>query len=474
MGLRTLVVVGLGAGLVLAWSPARADAPPPIADAIKQAAAAHKPLVLEFGAQWCGPCKAFEKQVLPKSDVVSALTAVVFVRYDVDENVGAEAAAKYDVHSYPTFIVVDRQGVVIARESGFLSAKPFIALIEKAKTEAVDEAEMRARVKEKPDDIAMQFVLASWLASHKRPLDAAPIYERISTHKLATKQQRVTATASLVRIRRVDQWKKHLVAEKAALIRAAPEQAADDDILLAAMGSSIPIDERRALLKAMIAAEVDTARVNNLAYVGLAAGLTDEALVAAQRAVKEERIDQHLDTLAECFHIRGDRKAALATIDEAIGWARYNEILPTLQRNRARFESGGGDSPEVLQLRARTEDLWSRMEQVDQVAERVATPDDLEARRKVQADMTSFYRAQSELSKKVAKNCAQDANGNEEAIARVELDSQGTIKSIVLLLEPTATPTLRTCLTQQLTGQTLVADPKRTKTRLTIAFKGRE
>src|SRR5690349_17188836 len=95
-----LTVVGL-----LVAHAAFADPPPPaIDDAIAAAAKANKALVLEFGATWCGPCKQFEKDVLPDSYVQTVLKDVMFVRYDVDVSPGIEAAAKYEVEAYPTFL----------------------------------------------------------------------------------------------------------------------------------------------------------------------------------------------------------------------------------------------------------------------------------------------------------------------------------------------------------------------------------
>jgi thioredoxin 1 len=86
-----------------------------------------RPVVVQFHARWCGPCK----QLTPRVEAMEKEFAdsVDVVRIDVDED--AEAAREAGVRSVPT-LVVYRDGREVRRHAGLLDAQGLRTLFRSA------------------------------------------------------------------------------------------------------------------------------------------------------------------------------------------------------------------------------------------------------------------------------------------------------------------------------------------------------
>ena len=95
-------------------------------EALSKAKAEKKYIFIDFYAKWCGQCKKLKKSF--KDEDVGTYYNKNFINMLVDgeSKEGRELMLYYQIQSYPTLLIVDYNGRVQTKTTGFL--KPYILI----------------------------------------------------------------------------------------------------------------------------------------------------------------------------------------------------------------------------------------------------------------------------------------------------------------------------------------------------------
>lgn len=141
--LASIVPAVAGAAMFISWAPLPHDG----ADAVDapeivwlsdeaagraKALAEGKPVLVDFGAEWCTACKELEHNTFTDPSVRGEATRFVAIHIDATDDEAPDTkrlSDKYKVVGLPTVIMLDKDGNEVTRFNEFVNAQKFVAAL---------------------------------------------------------------------------------------------------------------------------------------------------------------------------------------------------------------------------------------------------------------------------------------------------------------------------------------------------------
>lgn len=101
-------------------------------DILVKAKAENKLIFVDVYTDWCGPCKLLDRTTWKDPGVQTTLSEkVISIKVNAEEGDGIAFAKKYSVRGYPSLLVIDSNGELRDRYTGYLNPRGFLVWLAK-------------------------------------------------------------------------------------------------------------------------------------------------------------------------------------------------------------------------------------------------------------------------------------------------------------------------------------------------------
>lgn len=307
------------ASAAVAWEKGTFD------EIMASAKKAGMPVMIDFFATWCGPCKLLEKTTYADPSVTAFSNKFVNAKFDVEKGEGIELAKRFKIMNYPTILFLKSNGEEIDRLIGYLPPKEFLQVMKDYYNGVNTLDDFIEKLEVDPDNVELVYAVAGKYVDRADRERAMPQLERVMS--LDPENERGYAERAVLQMADVEGKAGNTdAAIKYAriFINDYPASRMLKDVfhnLAYYQNKAGAKEDAVGTYREMVAKfPEDTGVLNTFAWACAKNGFAlEEGTKAAIKGVELSGEDPGiLDTLAEVYYARGMYDDAIATINKAI------------------------------------------------------------------------------------------------------------------------------------------------------------
>ncbi len=321
----------------------------PFATALEQARTERKAVMIDFITDWCRWCDTLDARTYSDASVAAYVNEhFVPIKIDAEKGEGVGIAKKYGVNAYPTIVVVTSDGEEVDRILGYVEASRFLATLQDYLRGENTISVLLTRVKEHPEDTAVRYALAKKYSDRNEMAAAGAQYQKLlelDPHNTLghAEEGRFVIAQSAVRAQKDP-------GPMAAFLESFPRSERRREALSILWRFHIrakdSVQGKNYFLQYINNWPTDAAVMNSYAWTCAERGVNlDHAEEVIRHAIElaanEEQKASFIDTHAAVVFARGDRDAAVALEEQALGLVKAipNAKLAPYEKALAKYRS---------------------------------------------------------------------------------------------------------------------------------------